>query len=184
MDAGNVQTMGGIDWPATVYKQSTSQVVSPTPNGWVLGPGSYDADVNSPAGGTIRVVIAVKAADLDGYSVRMVAVDPSGKAYPKDVDGHYQVEVWQPFKWVAVWAKDGVVVAAPSRYNAYASVVSGSEDLSWSDGNYMVGKFVTRAAFEVVVYNVSTIEGGGGTVVDTVIVDFTPEVTVPGYPKG
>ncbi len=178
MDAGTVQTMGGIDWPATVYKHGTSQVVSPTPNGWVLGPGAYDADVSYP-GGTIRVTIEVKAVDLDGYTVRMVAVDPSGKAYAKDADGHYQVEVWQPFKWAAVWTKDGVVVSAPSRYNAYASTVSGSEDVTWLEGNYMAGKVVSRAAFAVIVYDISAAQGDGGTTVDTTIVDFTPEVTIP-----
>ena len=178
MSDGVVQTMGGIDWPATVYKHGTSQVVSPTPNGWVLGLGGYDADVNNPAGGTIRVTIEVKAVELDGYNVRMVAVDPSGKAYEKDADGHYQVEVWQPFKWAAVWSKNGVVVTAPSRYSAYASLVSGSEDITWLEGSYMAGKVVSRAAFAVIVYNNSAAQGDGGTTVDTTIVDFTPEITV------
>lgn len=176
MASGTVQTMGGIDWPATVYKHGTSEVVSPTPSGWVFGPGIYDADVNSPVG-TIRVVIAVRAANLDGYTVRMVAVDPSGKAYQKDADGHYQIEEGQPFKWAQIWTKDGVVVAAPSRYSAYANVISGSENISWVDGSYMAGKVVSRVAFAVIVYDNTAPQGDGGVTVDTVFVDFTPEVT-------
>lgn len=176
MSDGTVNTMGGITWPATVYKHATSEVVSPTTSGWVFGPGTYDADVYTPSG-TIRVTIEVTSANLDGYTVHMVAVDPAGKAYPKDADGHYQVEVWQPFKWSAIWMKDGAVVADPTKYDPSTSCIAGSGDIGYDNG-YQVGKVVSRVAFAVYVYDNTVPQGDGGVTVDTTFIDFTPEVTV------
>lgn len=177
---GIAHTTGGIDWPAVVTKHGSGTVVSPTLDGWVLGPGSYDAEVRNPAGGTINISIAVGTADLDGYHVRMVAVDAAGIAFPKDTDGHYQIPIWTEFAWSQIWKKNGYVVTAPSRFDAYASIISGSENITWVDGGRQMGKVISTAAYAVRTYDNDTPGGSGGFTVDTVFVDFIPETTGPG----
>ena len=162
---------GGIDWHCTITRAVSSVPISPTENGWVLGPGQYDGLIDNPAGGKISFTVNVEPVDLGGLTVHMVAMDTSGKAFPKDADGHYQIPVWTTFDWVPIWFKNGLVVIQPDQYSVYAYPLTGSDNLTWV-GPERQGRVVGITTFSVNVFDES--DGGIGSVIDTVTIDFVP----------
>lgn len=166
-------TCGGIDWQARI-NDAGGNPVSPTPEGWVLGPGAYNGVIPNPAGGTIAFAITVVPGDLGDLRVRMIPVDLAGNRFARDADGHYQVPTFTTFEWAQEWSRNGQVVSQ-ARYSAYASTISGGESLTWVNGGYQA-QVITICTFAVQVYDTTQgqMGGAGPVTVDTVTIDFTP----------
>lgn len=175
MGTMGAKAKGGIPWESSFVYFGTEEAVSPTPSGWVFGPGKYQGTIPYPGGNDITIVVDVVAAPvLNGLTLNMVPVNGLGYAYPKDANGVYQIEVWMPFQWKAIWMRGDAVVNAPAGIDAYAGVIYGNDSLRWSSEGQM-GTVVTRAAFAVSVSQMA--DGGMVTTVDTVMIQFTPEIT-------
>lgn len=168
-----VNTCGGIDWQAQI-SDGNGNTVSPTPEGWVLGPGAYNGIIPNPGGGTIAFAITVVPGDLGDLRVRMIPVDLAGNRFTRDADGHYQVPTFTTFEWVQEWTRASQVVSQ-ERYSAYASTISGAESLTWDNGGYY-SPVITICTFAVQVYDTTQgqMGGTGPVTVDTVTIDFTP----------
>lgn len=168
-----VNTCGGIEWQARV-NDANGNPVSPTPEGWVLGPGAYNGTIPNPCGGTITFDITVVPGDLGDLRVRMIPVDLAGNRFARDADGHYQVPTYVTFEWAQEWSRNGQVVSQ-ARFSAYASTISGSDSLTWSNGGYY-SSVITICTFAVQVYDTTQgqMGGAGPVTVDTVTIDFTP----------
>ena len=164
-----VNTCGGVDWQAQIT-DIAGNTMSPTPNGWILGPGAYNGTIPNPEGGTIAFVITVIPGDLDGLTVRMVPVDLAGNRFQQDAEGHYQVPTFITFDWAQEWSKDGLVVSQ-TRFSAYATTINGN--LDWVSYGYQ-SSVIQRCSFVVRVNdNDQNHPGGYGPVtVDTVTVEF------------
>lgn len=166
-----VNTCGGIDWQASIV-DANGNLVSPTPEGWVLGPGSYTGTVPNPGGGEISFTITVVPGDLGDLRVRMIPVDLAGNRFTRDAEGHYQVPIYTTFEWAQEWT-NGNRVVSQERYSAYASTISGSNSLTWDNGGYY-SSVVTVCTFAVQVYDMTHDQMGGSdpVTVDTVTIDF------------
>ena len=168
-----MHTAGSIDWQSS-FTDNNSNTVSPTPSGWVLGPGTYTGVTPNPSGGSITFTVNVVADTLNGLKVRMIPVDAEGNRY-EPTGGAYNIPIWEPSGWVQEWTRNGAVVTQ-TRYSAYANTVAGSENITWEE-NLWAGKVSGMTTFVVYVYdnqNPGGMEGGGSAVtVDTVTINFT-----------